>query len=101
MIIYNTTYHVECSVSGEFIDWLRDHYLPQALASGKVREPRIMRMMGHKEGGACYALQLQASTLGDLQRWNQEVGKKLHEQLTKRFGNKVAGFTTFMENIDI
>ena len=58
-------------------------------------------VMGHNEGGACFALQLQAATLGELQRWNQAVGKVLHEKLTEKFGNKVAGFTTFMENIDL
>lgn len=101
MIIYNTTYHVDCDVSGEFLDWMREHYVPQAVKNGMVKEPRLMRLMGHNEGGACFALQLKASSLSTLQRWNQEVGKHLHEQLTKHFGNKVAGFTTFMENIDL
>ena len=101
VIICNTTYHVECSISGEFLDWLRDNYLPSALEGGFVGEPRLLRLMGHREGGACFALQLQASTLSDLQRWNQDVGKRLHEELVKRFGNKVAGFTTFMEVLDL
>lgn len=101
MIICNTTYHVDCSVSGDFLDWLRDVYLPSALECGMVSEPRLLRMMGHNEGGVCYALQLQASTLGELQRWNQAIGKLLHQRLTEKFGNKVAGFTTFMENIEI
>lgn len=101
MIVCNTTYHVDCDISGEFLDWMREYYVPQAVARGMVREPRLMRLMGHNEGGACFALQLQASTLGELQRWNQVVGKGLHKQLTERFGDKVAGFTTFMENIDL
>lgn len=101
MIIYNTTYHADCSVSGDFLDWLKEYYLPQALASGQVREPRLLRIMGHNEGGACFSLQLEASSLGELQRWNQAVGKSLHEQLTERFGDKVAGFTTFMEHIEL
>jgi len=92
---------VDCSVSGDFIDWMRNYYVPRAVESGMVEKPRLMRLMGHKEGGACYALQLQAATLSDLQRWNQAVGKVLHEKLSKRFGDKVAGFTTFMENIDL
>ena len=101
MIVYNTTYHVDCDISGDFLDWLRDHYLPCALESGQVSNPRLMRLMGHNEGGACLALQLEASTLGELQRWNQAVGKLLHEEMTSRFGAKVAGFATFMENIDL
>lgn len=101
MIVYNTTYHVDCDISGDFLDWLRDHYLPCALESELVSNPRLMRLMGHNEGGACFALQLEASTLGELQRWNQAVGKTLHEEMTSRFGAKVAGFATFMENIDL
>ncbi len=101
MIVYNTTYHVDCDISGDFIDWMRHHYVPQAIASGLVESPRLLRLMGHKEGGACFALQLEAPTLGQLQRWNQAVGKRLHEEMTRRFGTKVAGFATFMENIDL
>ncbi len=92
---------MDCEVSGDFLDWMRDFYLPQALEGSMVRNPRLMRLMGHNEGGACFALQLEAATLGELQRWNQAVGKVLHEKLTKRFGDKVAGFTTFMENLEI
>ena len=101
MIVYNTTYHVDCDVSGEFLDWMRDYYLPRAMEMGMVLSPRLMRLMGHNEGGACFALQLEASTLGELQRWNQAIGKGLHEELMSRFGDKVAGFTTFMENLDL
>lgn len=100
MIICNTTYHVECSISGEFIDWMKQEFLPQAMSHGLVEEPRLMRLMGHNEGGACFAVQLQAPSLRQLQQWNQAVGKNLHQAITERFGDKVAGFTTFMEVID-
>ena len=101
MIISNTTYHVDCGVTGEFLDWLRDDYLPQALESGMVGNARLLRLMGHHEGGVCYALQLEAAGLRELQQWNMLVGKRLHESLTKRFGDRVAGFTTFMEQLEI
>ena len=83
----------------EFLDWIRETYLPLACEDSRVRHPRLMRLMGHNEGGVCYAVQLEADSLGDLQRWNQAVGKRLHQLLTDRFGDKVAGFTTFMEVI--
>lgn len=101
MIICNTTYHVECSISGEFIDWMKQVFLPRATENGLVANPRLMRLMGHNEGGACFAVQLQASSLKILQQWNQKVGKQLHQAIVERFGNKVAGFTTFMEEIQI
>ena len=101
MIICNTTYHVECSISGEFIDWMKQEYLPRATESGLVSHPRLMRLMGHNEGGACFALQLEAASLKYLQQWNQEVGKSLHQAIIERFGDKVAGFTTFMEGIPL
>ena len=101
MIISNTTYHVDCSVTGDFLDWIKGTYLPVACEDSRVRNPRLMRLMGHNEGGVCYALQLEADSLGELQRWNQAVGKLLHQQLTERFADKVAGFTTFMEVLDV
>ena len=88
-------------MSGEFIDWMKQEFLPRATEKGLVGNPKLMRLMGHNEGGACLALQLQSDSLRHLQQWNQEVGKALHQAIIERFGDKVAGFTTFMEEIEL
>ena len=88
-------------MSGEFIDWMRQVLLPQVTNHKLVSQPRLMRLIGHNGGGVCFALQVQASSLKHLQQWNLAEGKRLHKAMTEKFGDKVAGFTTLMEVIEI
>lgn len=101
MIIYNTTFSVEPSAVREFVEWIKATYLPTALNDGRLSNPQLMRIMAQQEGGVTYALQLQADSLGTLQRWYQSTGKKLTMQMTSQFGQRIVGFSTMMEKIEI
>ncbi len=101
MIIYNTTFSVDSASVKEFVEWIRTSYLPMALADRQLSRPQLMRIMAQQEGGATYALQLQAESLGALQRWYQSTGKDLTARMTSRFGQRIVGFSTMMEKIDI
>ena len=100
MIVYNTTFSVSGDAVEEFIEWIRSTYVPQAMQGGRVSAPQLMRIMAQQEGGVGYALQLQAPSLGELQRWYQSTGKQLMADLTAHFG-RIAGFSTMMEQIEI
>ncbi len=101
MIIYNTTFSVDPSAVKEFVEWIKEAYLPMALSDGRLSNPQLMRIMAQQEGGVAYALQLQADSLGTLQRWYQGTGKELTGQMTSRFGQRIVGFSTMMEKIEI
>jgi len=101
MIVYNTTFSVSGDAVEEFIEWIRSTYVPQAMQGGRVSAPQLMRIMAQQEGGVGYALQLQAPSLGELQRWYQSTGKQLMADLTAHFGRRIAGFSTMMEQIEI
>ncbi len=101
MIIYNTTFHVSNAITNEFIDWLKMRYLPQATAEGLTHSPQLTRIMGNHEDGTSYALQLQANSLSELQRWHRTTGKNIMSELTSHFGNAVVGFTTMMEKLEL
>lgn len=101
MIIYNTTFSVDPSVVNEFVEWIRGTYLPKALEGDRLTSPQLMRIMAQQEGGVAYALQLQAPSLGDLQRWYQSTGKDLTALMTSHFGQRIVGFSTMMEKIEI
>lgn len=105
MIVYNTTFHVGEAHCQEFLAWLRAEYVPRAIADGALTRPRLHRIMGHRgvdaDGGVSYALQLEADSLGQLQRWNLAVGKDLMARMVSRFGSRVVAFSTMMEKLDL
>lgn len=101
MIIYNITFHVENEVLEEGVQYLKKEYIPKAAASGFLHTPRLRRVMqAEEEEGCSFAVQFQVKNVETLRCWLQNEGNALHKELVTRFGSKVAGFTTLLEEID-
>ena len=79
MIVYNTTFHAHNDAVERFLEWLRAEYIPRATVDGRLSEPRL--------------------TL--VRAWYEDVGDNLVEEMAKRFGHQVAGFSTLLEEVDL
>ena len=102
MLIVNTTYHIAESVEEEWKEWVRIEYIPQVVAPGLLKNPRFQRLLVENEPGhQSYALQFEVKDLDTLDLWFQNHGSKMQKNLSDRFQEKVLGFTTLMEIIDL
>lgn len=100
MLIYNTTFHVEINDARNFVIWLNECYIPEAEKTGELRNPRILRILSHKEQESeCFSLQWEVEDSAALHRWHTQVGAHLNEELKRTFKDKVIGFPTLMEVI--
>lgn len=98
MLIYNTTYHADEEVVKNFLIWLREVYIPEVLQRDMLRQPRLCRILSHRqEGGESFSLQWEVEDSGILHRWHVSQGKHLNEELSKIFKDKVVGLPTLME----
>lgn len=101
MIIYNTTFHIDKSVRDEGLDYLRKIYMPQALASGFLRDPNLRRVLATDDAeGENYCVQFRVKNVDTLNYWMEKEGRALHEALVRRFGEKMVGFSTLLEELD-
>ncbi|MBR3951935.1 MAG: DUF4286 family protein [Bacteroidaceae bacterium] len=102
MLIYNTTFHCEKSTYDEFVTWMRTQYIPVAVQHKGVSEPRMARIMTQDENeGISISVQFCTASLDSLSTWYETCGAKLVEQLEKKFQQRVAGFSTIMQQIDL
>ncbi len=102
MLIYNTTFHCELSCYEDFVTWLRTEYIAGAMKHKGVAEPRMARIYGEDDSnGRSISLQFNTRNLDTLSEWYNECGARLVQSLQEKFGNKVAGFSTIMEQLDI
>lgn len=100
MLVYNTTFHVELDDARNFVIWLNECYIPEAEKSGELKNPRILRILSHKEQDSeCFSLQWEVEDSAALHRWHTTCGAKLNEEMMKIFKGKVVGFPTLMEVI--
>ncbi len=102
MIVYNTTFHAHNDAVEQFLQWLREEYVPKAVGDGRLTEPRLTLVLNAEESdGKNYSLQFRATDMDTLRNWYEEVGDDLVEVMTTKFGQKVAGFSTLLEEVDL
>ena len=97
MLIFNTTYHLEDENERLFLIWLQEFYLPAVEKDGRLKHPRIARILSHRDAGTCFSVQFEVEDSTLLHHWHQELGVKLNEELLKTFKEKLVGFPTLME----
>lgn len=102
MIIYNTTFHIAKESLKEALQYLKEEYIPKATASGFLHTPGLLRVMHtEEEEGYSYSVQFRVKNVDTLNFWLKKEGMLLHKRLVSRFGERVAGFSTLLEEIDL
>lgn len=102
-MIYNVTYGVDLDIEQDFLDWIRGKYVPMAVASGELKNPRLALIMTteEQERHHNYSLQFEVESLDVLESWSLHDGNKVLGEFTNHFGNKAPGFPTLMEKVEL
>jgi hypothetical protein len=102
MLVYNTTFHIDNGVLDEGITFLKEVYLPRASASGFLLSPLLRRVLhdSKDDEGSSFSVQFHVKNMDTLNFWLENEGKLLHQELVTKFGHKIAGFSTLLEEID-
>ncbi len=101
MLVYNTTFQMDLADARNFVIWIGECYIPQVEADGRLRNPRLLRILSHKEQETeCFSLQWDVEDSAELHRWHTAQGMRLNEELARVFKDKVVGFSTLMEVIE-
>lgn len=100
MLIYNTTYHVSNDDARNFVIFMNEMFIPEAIKSGELKNARLSRIISHKdEESECFSVQFETEDTSSLHKWYASVGASLEKNLLQAFKNKVIGFPTLMEVI--
>lgn len=102
MVTLNTTFHVEEEVHLDFLAYLKQTYISEAKTEKLMSNARLCKVHSHTvEKGHSYSVQFTFNNLDDLESWDKTTGKKLNEELLQQFTDKISGFSTLLEEIDL
>lgn len=97
MYIYNVTINVEESIHEQWLSWMKDHHIPDMLATQKFTKALMTRVMLEEEmGGITYSVQYTTESMEMLKRYYQEDAPRLRAQ-SKPFEGKFVAFRTELE----
>ncbi len=99
MYIYNITTNVDESIHDQWLEWMKDTYIPAMLATGKFTKALMTRVLIEEEmGGITYSVQYTAKSATDLQAFIEEHASEIN-QLNKKYHGKMVSFNTKMKVI--
>ena len=101
-MIYNTTFHIDKSVTNEGLEYFKSVFIPDAVRSGVLSCPLLRRVIQEgEEDGISVSVQFEVKDIETLIEWEHAEGQLLQQRLVSTFGHKIAGFTTLLENISL
>ncbi|BES63385.1 DUF4286 family protein [Dysgonomonas capnocytophagoides] len=102
MLIFNTTLHIDDSIHDECLIYLKERYIPKAIESKILEQPLLAKIEAqHEEHGVSYAMQFKTTDIDTLDSWAKTTGQELQQEMNNRFGSKIAGFVTLLEEIPL
>ena len=100
MIIYNITSNVDESVHLEWLEWMQNVHISDAISTGKFLKARLLKVLVEEEmGGVTYAVQFYVQDRDTLDRYYENHAERLRLQTEAKFGDKVLCFRTELQMI--
>ena len=103
MILHNTTFNLDTATEKEWLGWIKEVYLNQALLSGLILEHRILKMLStiYELDGVTYSIQFHFNHVDDVAIFEEKHLPSLNAQLNKKFDGKYASFSTQLEEVEL
>lgn len=101
-IVYNVTVLIENDVREEWLAWMRDHHIPDVMATGCFAENKLMKVLvdDPQAIATTYAFHYVANSMEDYQRYVDNHAEALRKDAVDRYGAKMNAFRTLLEVVE-
>jgi hypothetical protein len=98
--LYNITVGVDKDIELEWLQWMKDYYLPKAMNSGAFMEHKIYKVLTHEdEGSVSYSIQYFSDAIEKIVFFLNNDGKILVEELRLRYKDRHVVFNTLLQEL--
>lgn len=101
MYIYNVTIKVEHAIAADWLQWLKQEHIPEVLGTGCFTTAKILELIENAdEEGLTYAIQYQAASKEEYQRYLDTYAALLRQKSFEKWGTRFIAFRTLMKIVD-
>ncbi|MDQ3277315.1 MAG: DUF4286 family protein [Bacteroidota bacterium] len=101
MIIYNVTIKVEASIADAWLTWLLNEHIPDMMKTGCFSSNRVVRLLEVDDReGPTYAIQYNADSKADYNRYIQLHATTLREKSYAKWGDRFIAFRSVMQDVE-
>jgi hypothetical protein len=99
MILYNITVILDEAIEADWLNWINQSFVPEALSSNLLVSNRILKILDSPNEGVTYCLQFIADDIHNYNQFKDTHAAALLDSHTLKFKNQSVFFSTVMEFI--
>ncbi len=100
MYIYNITFQVSPEIEKEWLDFLKQKFIPQMLASGVLQSALTSKIVATGDSGTSYSVQFKTKDKYTLDKFLKEEFDAVFEKFYLKFAPKMVFFATELDVLD-
>ncbi len=99
MILYNITYNIDRDTDHEWMEWLRDYYIPKIMSTGYFKSYKVFRMLQAEEDNSInYAVQFFLESISDLNNFLEKEAVDISARLQEKFRYRHVAFMSVLQD---
>ncbi|MBC8053345.1 MAG: DUF4286 family protein [Sphingobacteriaceae bacterium] len=99
MILYNITVIVDEAIEAQWLSWINQTFIPEALSSSLLVSNRVLKVLESPNEGVTYCLQFIADNIQNYTTFKEVHASALLNSHSLKFNNQAVHFSTVMEFI--
>lgn len=100
MIIFNDTIIIEEAVHEQWLQWVKEVYIPEVMATGHFKSYQILNVIDSPNEGVTYCVQYYAENLESFNQFYRDHLHRLQDTHSQVFENQFVIFNTLMKTVD-
>jgi Domain of unknown function (DUF4286) len=102
MILFSLTVNIDNEIEAEWLEWMRQSFIPSLWLTGFFQEKRFLRLLSNDEqGGLTYSLQLTVDNLSMYHEFEKNHFDDFRNMLYGKYAGRLVDFHTILEKVDI
>lgn len=100
MLIFNITVKVENQILEEWMQWQKEIYIPEMIATGCFYDHRFYELLEHEEeDGKTFVIQFYANSKSDYDNYIESFAMQLGLKSAEKWNDGVISFRTLLQNV--
>jgi hypothetical protein len=100
MLLHNITFNVENNIHDQWLNWMRNNFVPAVMATKLPRKSLIMRLLTEIDNnGMTYSFQFYFEEMEDFMSYEMNFRSKIMNDMHQVFQGKYVMFSTLLEEV--
>ena len=100
MLLYNETIGIDKEIENEWLNWMKNIYMPLMMSTGLFTDSKIYRVLhDNDDNSVSYSVQYFSNSIENVQLYLDLYAPKIADEFRKIFPDKHVIFRTLLEQV--